>query len=158
MTSDSISQAGELAAAAFASGLYCAESVVTVIARQQGIESELLPRVATAFCSGMARTCGTCGALTGGIMSIGLVLGRSQPDDSIASAYAATQQLIHTFEKEFGARDCDKLLGCDLGTEAGRETFREQQLGKRCAVYTARAAELVAGILTEAELDAGKGN
>lgn len=156
MISGSISEAGESAAAAFASGLYCAESVVAVIARQKGIESDLLPRVATAFCSGMARTCGTCGALTGGIMGIGLVLGRSRPDESVAPAYAATQSLIRAFEEEFGARDCDKLLGCDLGTEAGRETFREQQLGRRCAVYTAKTAELVAGILAEAVPDAEK--
>ncbi len=54
----------------FASGWYCAESVVLALAKAQGVESGLLPKVATAFCSGMARTCGTCGALTGAIMGV----------------------------------------------------------------------------------------
>ena len=41
----------------FASGLYCAESVVLALANAQGIKSDLLPKVATAFCGGMSRTC-----------------------------------------------------------------------------------------------------
>ena len=64
----------------FASGLYCAESVVMAIADAEGVESELLPRVATGFGGGMARTGGACGALTGAIMGVGLALGRSSGD------------------------------------------------------------------------------
>jgi len=63
-----VSDVRKSAEEAFASGLYCAESVVLALAKAQGVESDLLPKVATAFCSGMSRTCGTCGALTGAIM------------------------------------------------------------------------------------------
>lgn len=156
MASDTVAVVRESAATAFASGLYCAESVLVAVARAQGVESELLPRIATAFCSGMARTCGTCGALTGGIMGLSLALGRSRPEESVAPAYVATQRLIREFEREFGARDCDQLLGCDLGTEAGRATFRERQLGRQCAAYTEKAAELAASILAESAPEAGE--
>ena len=61
----------------FAAGFYCAESVVMAIAKAEGIESELLPRIATGFGGGMARTCGDCGAVTGAMMAVGLALGRS---------------------------------------------------------------------------------
>lgn len=105
----------------FASGLYCAESVVLALARAQGIESEILPKVATAFCGGMSRTCGTCGALTGAIMGMGLALGRSKAEESVAPSYAATQQMIKEFEQQFGARECHVLLGCNLNTPEGQE-------------------------------------
>jgi C_GCAxxG_C_C family probable redox protein len=117
----------------FAGGLYCAESVVLALASAQGIESDLLPRIATGFCSGMARTCGTCGALSGAIMGVSLALGRSDPADSVRRSYAATRRLVGEFEQAFGARDCHVLLGCDLNTPEGQATFRENGLGECCA-------------------------
>lgn len=149
MEATSISHVRKAAEEAFASGLFCAESVVTSLAKAQGIDSDLLPRAATAFCSGMARTCGTCGALTGAIMGISLALGRSTSDESVQGAYTATQRLVGEFEQEFGARDCHVLLGCDLGTPQGQTTFRENRLGQRCMNYTGRAAEIAARILAE---------
>jgi C_GCAxxG_C_C family probable redox protein len=133
----------------FASGLYCAESVVLAMAKSQGIESALLPKIATAFCGGMSRTCGTCGALTGAVMGLGLALGRSQAGESALPAYQATQRLITQFEREFGARDCHELLGCDLGTPEGQAKFRNDGLAELCAKLTGRAAELAETILSE---------
>ncbi len=136
----------------FSSGLYCAESVLAALAKAQGVDSELLPRVATAFCSGMSRSCGTCGALTGAIMGVSLALGRSNKDESVKPSYDATQRLIREFEQEFGARDCHVLLGCDLNTPEGQATFRENQLGKqRCFKYTGKAAEIAARIVSDAK-------
>ena len=56
------------------------------------------------FCSGMARTCGTCGALTGAVMGVSLGLGRESTNDSVAKSYEATQSLVTQFESEFGAK------------------------------------------------------
>ena len=133
----------------FSQGLYCAESVAVAFARAQGVDSELVSRIATAFCSGMARTRGTCGALTGAIMGVGLVLGRNRAGESVEPSYVATQRLIRQFEQEFGTRECHLLLGCDIGTPEGQAQFREKRLGRRCAMYTARAAEIAARILEE---------
>lgn len=130
-----------------ASGLYCAESVVSALARAQGEESELLPKLASAFCGGMAGTCGTCGALTGAVMGISLAFGRSEPGASLQQAYTATQQLVREFEQAFGARDCHILLGCDLGTPEGKAIFREQQLHVRCNQYTGKATEIAAQLI-----------
>jgi C_GCAxxG_C_C family probable redox protein len=138
------------AEASFTSGLYCAESVVLALANAQGIKSDLLPKVATAFCGGMSRTCGTCGALTGAIMGIGLALGRSSADDSVQPSYDATQILIKEFEQEFGSRECHVLLGCDLGTQEGQEMFHEQGLSEQCTKFTGKAAEIAARIISNA--------
>lgn len=133
----------------FASGLYCAESVVLALADAMGVESELFPKAATAFCSGMGRMCGTCGALSGAIMGVGLALGRTEATESVQPAYAGTQRLIREFEQEFGARDCHVLLGCDLNTPEGQSMFKEKKLGAHCAKFTGMAAEIAARIIEE---------
>jgi C_GCAxxG_C_C family probable redox protein len=152
MKSSSIIEVRKNAEEFFASGLYCAESVVLAIAKAQGVESELLPKVATAFCSGMARSCSTCGALTGAIMGIGLALGRSTPDESVEPSFTAAQKLITEFEKEFGDRNCYTLLGdCDLNTPEGQAMFEEKKLIEHCLQITGKAAEMAARIIVESK-------
>jgi len=145
-----ISDVRRSAEESFASGLYCAESVVLSLAKAQGIESDLLPKVATAFCSGTSRMCGTCGALSGAIMGISLAFGRSEASQPVQPSYTATQRLIREFEQEFGSRDCHVLLGCDLNTPEGQATFNENRLVERCVNYTGKAAEIAARIISEA--------
>jgi C_GCAxxG_C_C family probable redox protein len=100
----------------FKSGFFCAESVLLAIAESQGIQSDLIPRIATGFCSGISRTGGMCGAVSGGIMGIGLVVGRDSPAESLEPAYALTQKLISRFEGQYGSVNCRQLIGCDLST------------------------------------------
>lgn len=145
------SETGNHAADLFRNGLYCAESTVLAIAESQGIESGILPRAATGFCSGMARTCGTCGALLGAIMGLGLVLGRDTPDGSVNRTYESTGKLIRRFEEEFGSTNCKELLDCDLGTPEGQSAFRENNLRDLCTKITGRVAEIAAGLLEEIE-------
>jgi C_GCAxxG_C_C family probable redox protein len=146
-----IAQARKSAEDSFASGLYCAESVVTAIAEAEGVESEILPRVATGFGGGMARTSGDCGALTGAIMGVGLALGRSKAEESVEPAFAATRRLIAEFEREFGDRNCKALLGgCDLNTADGQALFKEKGLRRRCLQFTGGAAEIAARVIVEA--------
>lgn len=149
MEPESVSDARKAAEASFVSGLYCAESVVLTLSKAQGIESELLPRVATAFCGGMGHTSGTCGAFTGAMMGISLALGRSDAAESAQPAYDAVQRLVQEFEQEFGSRECTVLLGCDLGTPEGREIFRQNGLRKRCARITGKATEIAARIIAD---------
>lgn len=149
MKPELVPQVRQWAEQSFGEGLYCAESVLLALARAQGVESDLVPKVATAFCGGMARTCGTCGAVTGALMGIGLATGRSRAGESALPAYHAAQRLIRQFEQEFGARDCHVLLACDLGTPEGQAAFRERNLARRCTEYTGRAAELAATLLAD---------
>ncbi len=120
----------------FENGLLCAESVVSAIAEYHGVDDRLASKMATGFCSGMARTCGPCGALSGAVMGISLVLGRESQSDTVANTYEATQELVEKFQNEFGAKDCHELLGCDIGTEEGMAHFRSQKLRSNCSNYT----------------------
>lgn len=151
MKPSAIPEIRKSAEASFSSGLFCAESVLLAIAKAEGVDSDLLPRIATGFCSGMSRTCGTCGALTGAMMGVGLALGRATAAEPVQPAYAATQRLIAAFEQEFGSRDCQALLdGCDLDTAEGQAMFKEQRLGRRCLRFTGRAAEMAATAIVQA--------
>ena len=150
MKSMSIPEVRKSAEETFSSGLNCAESTALATATSQGIETELLPRMATVFGGGMARSCGQCGALTGAMMGISLALGRSAAGESVEAAYAATQRLVHEFEDVFGSRNCQALLGgIDLGTPEGQATFKKQELRGRCLQFTGTAAAIAARILVE---------
>lgn len=135
----------------FISGFYCAESVLLAIADTKGIESEVIPKIATGFCSGMARTGGQCGALSGAILSMGLVHGRSAPGASIEAAYAKVKSIRSMFHERFGGTDCSELLGIDLGTEEGQARFSDENLLGKCLDFT-EAATRMALILLEEEV------
>ena len=143
-----IAEVRKSAEESFASGFYCAECVVSAIAKTKGVRFDFLPKTASAFCNGMTPTYKTCGALTGAIMGVGLLLSRSTVQDSVHTSYIAAQQLIRDFEKEFGNRDCKMLLGgCDLNTPEGKIIFKRENLARRCMLFTGRAAELAARVL-----------
>ena len=138
---------GKEAQRLFDEGLFCAESVVTALAKSLGRESDVAISAATGFCSGMGRTDGTCGAVTGAVMGIGLALGRDVPGRSVQGCYEAVQDLCHRFEAEFQSTNCSELLGCRLGTPGGQKTFRENRLGRKCELFTRRAAEMAASVI-----------
>lgn len=142
--------------ALFNDGFYCAECVVQAVADHYGLESELLPRLATGFCSGMARTGGTCGAVTGGVLALSLFLGRATAERPVEANYALVQAFVDGFRQEFGTLNCSDLLGCDLGSEAGQQQFQDQDLQQRCRGYSGYAADMVSrlldhGVLADAE-------
>jgi C_GCAxxG_C_C family probable redox protein len=131
----------------FESGFYCAESVLLALAEANGVQSDLIPRIATGFCSGMARTCGTCGAVTGAIISLNLATGRSSPAESVDRNYALVQRLIRAFEQEFGSTNCADLIGCDVGSAEGQEFYAENNLVGRCKHYTGEAVRIALSLL-----------
>lgn len=135
----------------FDSGYYCAESVLLAMAEGKGIQSDLIPKIATGFCSGIARTGDQCGAVSGAIMGLSLLTGRSSPGASVEENYAIVRKLKHMFENRFGSTNCRQLIGCDLSTEEGQEVFRANNLIEECKQYTEEATR-IAMLLLENEV------
>jgi C_GCAxxG_C_C family probable redox protein len=133
----------------FKSGFFCAESVLLAIAERQGIQSDLIPRIATGFCSGVSRTGGMCGAVSGAIMGISLVSGRNSPDESNELSYFLTQELISRFEKQYGSVNCRQLMGCDLATGTGQQYFVEYNLMNSCLKYAEEATRMAFSLISE---------
>jgi C_GCAxxG_C_C family probable redox protein len=135
----------------FSSGLYCAESVLLAISEAYDIKSELIPKIATGFCSGMGRTGGQCGALSGGIMGISLMTGRSSGDASVEATYARVKKIRGMFEEKFGETGCAALLDLDLDTEDGQRIFLEDNLFEKCLSYTEEATRMAIALIEEGD-------
>ncbi len=143
------SSPAQAARAMFESGWYCTEAVLQALADDQGIESDVIPRIATGFTAGIARTSGLCGAVSGAIMGLSLALGRQSPDDSVEDTFAAVQALLDRFEQQHHTTNCQQLIGVDLKTPAGQAEFRAQGKGPDCAGYVELATQLAHEILAE---------
>jgi len=136
-------------------GLLCAESVLTSVSDEAGVISPLIPRIATGFCGGIARTRGMCGAVTGGIMALGILYGRDNAEQSYETVYEKVQQFLQAFEAEYKSTNCFELTGYDLGKEEERKAFFEKGMIEKCRQFTGRAASLVAELISGKEDNEG---
>ncbi len=119
------------------------------MAESKNVQSELIPKIATGFCGGIARTSGICGAVSGAVMAISIFYGRGLPDEPIDKSYVPVRKLIDTFENKFGSTNCRELTGCDLGTVEGRKIFWETNMLERCRGYTEEATRMAMSIIEE---------
>ncbi len=121
----------ETASEKFLSGYNCAQSVLWTFAPRNNIGPDAALKIACGFGAGMGRRQEVCGAVTGGILALGLKYGRGETEDRTATeeTYAKTQELMRRFEAAHGSCNCRQLLGgCDLTTEAGRAAFKDKDL------------------------------
>jgi C_GCAxxG_C_C family probable redox protein len=99
----------------------------------------------------MGRKQQVCGAVTGGIIIIGLQYGRGERDDRKATeqTYKKTRDLMDRFESQHGTFICRQLLnGCELMTEEGQRTFKENDLmNKTCKEYVRSVVQILQEIL-----------
>lgn len=126
----------------FRQGLFCAESVLQAVAESQNIKNDLIPRIATGLCSGIARTSGLCGAAGGAILAINMLCGRDDATSTVEGNYEVVRDFVRSFEAEFGSTNCYQLVGCHLDTPEGQAFFKENNLWDKCLVYTREAGRL----------------
>jgi len=131
-----------VAASRFMSGFNCAESVLLTLAEHQGIESPLIPKIATPFGGGIARSSSLCGCVTGALMDIGIKYGRVRETEDRLKAYAAATNFMKAFERRFGSIICYELIGCDFRTPEGHKRFEELR-ESRCANFVKGAVEIM---------------
>jgi C_GCAxxG_C_C family probable redox protein len=104
--------------------LNCAESVLCALLKYWGEPDDFAPRIATAFGGGICGRQGFCGALSGGLMAVGIKLGRRQPGDDKAPANQAGKALLAWAEAEFPSCDCRALTGVDFADPDQSARFR----------------------------------
>ena len=145
-TPDQIAErSGEL----FNQGLCCAESVLQAVAESRGIQSELIPKIATGLCAGIARSGEICGAVSGGVLAISLVTGRSNAQEPREENQRLVRQFLAECEAKFGSMNCEKLIGCRLDTPEGQQFFKEHNLREKCAGFTRQAAGIASRLMAE---------
>lgn len=140
----------EAAIERFLAGYNCAQSVLYAYGPELGMDGEMALKVATGLGAGMGRRGEVCGALTGGILVLGLKYGRGTQQDRSATedTYRKTLDLMARFEQRAGSCSCRVLLeGCDLCTTEGQQRFREHDLlHKTCLRCVQTVAEALAGL------------
>lgn len=135
---------GEKAKAYFQEGYSCAEAVLKSVAEAKGIDSPLIPKIATAFGSGVAGTDGMCGALSGGYLALSLCKGRNIPSDDRAALYADVSALKTIFNDTFHSTECTALLGFSLGSADAGEKFKAGNCKEgKCVHFVERVANEV---------------
>jgi C_GCAxxG_C_C family probable redox protein len=142
---------GDKAVKLFASGFNCSESVLLALSRELNEPTEhIIPCIATGFGGGIARTGSTCGALSGAIMTIGLIVGRNKSNELEKKeiVYEMAFKMITDFEREFGTSLCKNLIKCDLRTPKGHEKVRSQKIKETvCTKFVEWSANYVTRLI-----------
>jgi C_GCAxxG_C_C family probable redox protein len=131
----------------FRSGLCCSESVLQAVAEGLGIQSELIPKIATGLCGGISRSGNICGAVSAGVLGISLCHGRTQGGQSPEETIRHVRVFLKAFEERFGSTNCERLMGCRLDTAEGQQFFKEHNLREKCAGFTREAARLAGEVI-----------
>lgn len=129
----------------FSNGYVCSEAVLKAVAEKHGIDSPLIPAIASGFGSGMARSeGGLCGAFSGGVMALSLLQGRTNASAPKDPLYHNVQLFKTHFEKAFGSCECAKLLGFSLSSpDAGEKFQAENCKACKCDLYVVYAVKEV---------------
>jgi len=133
----------------FLGGNNCAQSVLLSFAKDFGFSKELALKVSAGFGGGMGRVQGTCGAVTGAIMVLGIMKGEKASDNNElkSATYSSVKELIKKFTNDFQTINCRELTGCDFNADSGNEKFKnEGVMEKICAPCVKRAVEIVESI------------
>lgn len=133
----------------FLEGHNCAQSVVLSFAEDYGYSKELALKISAGFGGGMGRTQGTCGAVTGAIMVLGMMEGEKASDNNElkSGTYRSVKELVDKFTDEFKTTSCSELTDCDFNSNAGNEKFKNDGVMKKtCAPCVRRAVEIVESI------------
>jgi C_GCAxxG_C_C family probable redox protein len=124
----------------------CAQAVLSTLGPQSGLGTAECFRVAAAFGGGMARMGATCGAVTGGMMVLGLRHGDPRIQEPVARGefYGKVQDFAARFARRHGSTVCRELLGCDLATPEGQKTFHDKDLhAGLCTTLVRSAVEIL---------------
>jgi C_GCAxxG_C_C family probable redox protein len=133
----------------------CSRSVLQALQIHLHLGDGEALRASTALAGGVARMGESCGALTGGIMAIGLVLGRGELEDIRAyrDTMEASYEMFNRFKEEIGGTMCSeiqkKLFGRSFDfkkTEEAEEWYKAGGL-ERCPMVCAIAARIAADII-----------
>ena len=131
-------------------GYNCAESVLGGVVAAHSQEPAPL-RIGTGFGGGIGRTGDGCGAVTGAVLALGWLKGRTSPDDKETYARVSTsiRKLLADFRAEYGTLTCSALTGYDLSDPAVLPKFAEDKERRtKCAGFIDTAARLASDAVT----------
>lgn len=122
----------------------CAQSVFAPYAQKFGLDLDIAMKIATPFGGGMGHAGQICGAVSGGLMAIGLFKGIATYDrEKKYACYEIAKEFQDRFLEIYGDITCPGLLGYDIGDPEELEKVRELDLfHTQCPMYVGEAAKI----------------
>lgn len=143
----------EKALSYFSKKFHCSQSILAAFADEFGLTEEQALKVSACFGGGMNKG-EVCGACTGALMVLGMKYGHFIADDlkGRAAANANAVHFLEEFRKRNGSYICREILGCDLGTDEGRNRARATNLfTTTCCDMVASAVRILDEMLESGE-------
>ncbi len=135
----------------FEKGYNCSQAILSTYCEQFGLDNETALKIATGFGGGM-HVNGTCGAVTGAFMALGLKYGNTIAEDKVTkeNVYVKIIKFSNRFSDQHGSIQCHELLGCDITTKEGVEMAHKKGVfSVICPKLVKSAAEILEEMLKE---------
>ncbi len=128
----------------FKSGCACSQAVFGTYSPRYGLDENQAMRIAAGFAGGM-RMAGTCGAVSGALMVLGLAhcTDACRTVEDRKAAYAAVLAFFEKFKERHGSLVCRELLGCDVSTVEGHKMAVDRGLFRSKCVELVQNAALI---------------
>ncbi len=154
MTQDNAPSRADLAERYFREGYNCAQAVTLAFSDLIGLPPEKAASLSSSFGGGFGRNREICGAVSGGCIVIGALMGTYPPDDRAAKAahYETVRGFMRDFAETNGSYVCRDLLS--RPEKGGEPSGRDDAFyHKRPCVELVRSA---AGLLEKTLLSASR--
>ena len=135
----------------FEDGYNCSQAIFATYAQDLGVPTDQAFNITSGFGGGM-RIGGSCGAVTGAFMVLGLKFGRGKE-----KPYDKIEEFADRFRRKNKSTDCIDLIGCDIRTEKGQAKATNEGLFRTiCSKLVRDAAEILEEMLADDRSALGK--
>ncbi len=141
----------------FMQGYACSQAVLMSFSDVIGIPEEQCAKISLPFGGGMGRQRLTCGCVSSALMVLGMIKGKSEPNQANKiDVYAYTREFCRRFAEKNGSIICEEILKSRaLKVEKGgvpEERTDEYYKKRPCAMLVETTVELLENYLTELSL------
>ncbi|MEM0359608.1 MAG: hypothetical protein DSO02_04240 [Hadesarchaea archaeon] len=130
----------------------CSQAVIRAFQETLQLGDDTLFKASGSLVGGMYSGL-TCGALTGGLLVLGLKTGRIRMEEGIEGlleAFDPAQRLVKWFLEEYGTTSCKELTGTDwFDVNQVMLFLRSPEKLEKCVERVGKTAEKVAELLEE---------
>ena len=139
------------AVSCFNDGFNCSQAILSTYCETFGLDKKTALQISCGLGAGMGRLQGTCGAVSGAYLLIGLKYGKfSKEDDSAKEkTYAMVREFAKLFEERNKTTSCRDILGVDLIN--GDKQLAAERVKTLCPKMVRDAAEIIEQLLFSCE-------
>ena len=173
MEQDALKKEARQRAARYENQYYgCSQATLLALQEVLGLEDEQVYKAASHFCGGLAFGAKLCGALSAGLMILGMKYGRANVEEglpALVKGIMPAHKFILRFEQEFGTTVCAEIMGVGKAPETMSEEVFRQLIGDveairrtheavkdKCAEVVGKTAEMVIEIIDETERESAQ--